>query len=270
MSGRTVVAHRAEVFVVSVSSRAGRRKIFQVKFSDRDGSIFVSFPYFKNSRGLLSIVTSPAGAVGEHQIDMKHQGKCTSHLVKYSHHSNGRAHFSQDGKILTKIKRQSVPLTSVGGHLFTVYAWGLDGFQLADKPKDSAAPTLKRVNLNFDVDQTDAVRIAGRYYILNDVPGPSSGTFGPIINTTTIDGQAAAGFLVAHARDIQPMGILLLTCYKIRRDSAVTTHSVLQFLGGFDPWARDSTRETSFLMMLYPAENYDDLRHQLGSVDFRS
>lgn len=47
-------------------------------------------------------------------------GKVTSHKVKYSHHPDGRTHFSQDGKIFTKVIKSSASFDEVDGHLFTV------------------------------------------------------------------------------------------------------------------------------------------------------
>jgi len=42
---------------------------------------------------------------------MKHTGGVrTSHLAKYAHHSDGEAHFFEDGKVKTEVRRKSVPL----------------------------------------------------------------------------------------------------------------------------------------------------------------
>jgi hypothetical protein len=112
----------------------------QVTFSKRDDSLFVGFPYFAHSSGILSPVTIEKWQHTNVKISLGHVGlgKCTSHLVKYAHHPNGKAHFSQTGKILTRIRRQSVPLKSVRGHIFTAYAQGLHDFTAANQPRDLA------------------------------------------------------------------------------------------------------------------------------------
>lgn len=63
-------------------------------------------------------------------------GKVTGHKVKYSHHPDGRVHFSQDGKIRTVIQKKSIPLSEAEGHLFTVQLQGLKDFgELSAKEK---------------------------------------------------------------------------------------------------------------------------------------
>jgi hypothetical protein len=46
--------------------------------------------------------------------------------------------------------------------------------------------------------------------------------------------------------------------------------SFLLFVGGFDTKEAmdDTSRAVSFLALSYPAENVDDLRRRLGSIDF--
>ena len=86
--------------------------------------------------------------------------------MKYAHHVGGEVHFSQDGKILTRIRRQSVPLRSNKGHIFTLLAQGLGHFEAANKAKDNAAPTKKRANLTVDLgnDSPEAIKFVGRLF----------------------------------------------------------------------------------------------------------
>jgi hypothetical protein len=44
------------------------------------------------------------------------------------------------------------------------------------------------------------------------------------------------------------------------------------FMGGFDPSSKitNSNRPTRFLAFLYPADDYDELKQRLGSVDYIS
>jgi hypothetical protein len=101
---QNVDAIRAERVVCAVRAGQLRVKAFQVVFH-KDGSFFISFPYFRHRTGILSISSIPANGLRESQVNLEHGGKVTSHLVKYSHHVDGRAHFSQDGKVFTAIKR---------------------------------------------------------------------------------------------------------------------------------------------------------------------
>ena len=68
--------------------------------------------------------------------------RITSHLVKYSHHVDGRAHFSQGGKILTAIKRQSMALDKQYGHIFSLLVQGLNA---VDPAKDELQSTKRAV-----------------------------------------------------------------------------------------------------------------------------
>src|SRR5712691_4530164 len=95
---------RSERFVISIECGERRHKVFQCQFAKRDGSVFISFPYFRHSEGLVSLASWPAGEVSS-VVSLELGGRVSSHLVKYSHHPDGRAHFSQDGKVLTVIKK---------------------------------------------------------------------------------------------------------------------------------------------------------------------
>jgi hypothetical protein len=95
----TIDRVQSSTIVLQAVAATIRRNIFQIMFL-RDGSLIVNFPYGRHSKGLLSICNIPAGQATA-QISLVQQGKCTSHKIKYTHHRDGRAHFSQDGKIST-------------------------------------------------------------------------------------------------------------------------------------------------------------------------
>jgi hypothetical protein len=76
---------RSENVVFRISKGSNVRKIFSISFSKADGSLFVNLPYFSETKGLLSIATIPAGQTAG-PVDLKPQGKCSSHNVKYAHH----------------------------------------------------------------------------------------------------------------------------------------------------------------------------------------
>ena len=83
--------------VIQANFRDSRHNILQIGFL-KDGSLVVHFPYFKHTRGLLSVVSVPQMRTAD--VSLEPGGKCTSHLVKYTHHVDGEAHFSQDKKSL--------------------------------------------------------------------------------------------------------------------------------------------------------------------------
>lgn len=64
-------------------------------------------------------------------LDLRDGGKVTSHLVKYAHHPDGEAHFSQTGKVLTQVRRRAMPLDGIEGHCFHDSGTGARGFRAA-------------------------------------------------------------------------------------------------------------------------------------------
>jgi hypothetical protein len=261
-----------------VSSRAviqavvgcSRHNIIQIGFNKRDGSLLVSFPYGKHSQGLLSIGTIPAGRATA-EVSLVERGKCASHKVKYTHHPDGRAHFSQDGKICTKITRQSVPLNSIEGHVFTVQAAGLHEFRPATRPKDLTEPTDSRVNLPFELgsELPQAIKIVGQLYdattLETRIVGGVPSIIGPSVRIDAF-GQSSA-FLVGNPCPALANMILFVTCQIMPPQKP---WSGLIFQGGFDPRSQfdDVSHSASFLALSYPIENFDDLEVCLGSVDY--
>jgi hypothetical protein len=265
---------RSDNVVVRTKQGSDVRKIFSVSFSKADGSLFVSLPYFESSKGLLSVATIPDGQI-EGTIDLKPQGKCSSHNVKYTHHIDGEVHFSQHGKILTQIRRQSVPLRSNKGHIFTILVQGLGHFKAADKPKDNAGPTKKRTNLTLDVtnEAPEAMKFVGRVFDARSIGPMLKGNFsdriGPFLSYRIEEGDLSNGFLIANPHDLSDQTVIFVTFHKIPRLDA-HREAAMTFIGGFDPAEQvvGSVRATSMLVLNYPAENFEELRNQLGSVDY--
>jgi hypothetical protein len=124
---KNVDAIRSSRIVAVINTSQLRVKAFQIIFSE-DGSFFINFPYFRHRIGLLCASALPADGKRQTDINLEQGGKVASHLVKYSHHPDGRAHFSQTGKIITAVKRQSIPLDAQNGHIFTLHIQGLAAF----------------------------------------------------------------------------------------------------------------------------------------------
>ena len=95
---------RFQSFDVTVKSSGMLRRIAKIEFS-HDGSIYVFFPGFMNTEGIVCRGRLRAGKSNQTTIDLTENGRVTSHLVKYAHHPDGEANFSQDGKVKTEVRR---------------------------------------------------------------------------------------------------------------------------------------------------------------------
>jgi hypothetical protein len=261
-----VKAFHAQQIVVTVNADQHRHKILQILFG-KDGSLYVSFPYFAHTDGILAEVTVTGLPGSTSNIDLAQTGKVASHLVKYSHHPNGEAHFSQDGKVMTMIRRQSVPLYEQRGHIFTVLIQGLRAFDAVGAGKENKI-SAKRTTLTFEI--TDrfpkAIRVIGRWYWIEDLEfDPRPSTVGPIVYTIASDGTTHNAFIVANPKDSKH--VLLLTC--IPQDAFSSKHNAMMFIGGFDtPSKVHSKKATKFLACLYPADDFEELKKKLGTIDY--
>jgi hypothetical protein len=252
--------------VVKVSEL--RAKAFQIGF-DEDGSLFIHFPYFQHRTGILSSSEIPATGERKADVNIEHAGKVTSHRVKYSHHPDGRAHFSQDGKIFTAIKRQSISLDTQNGHMFTLYIQGLHALDVAKTAKDAEAISLNRSVIDFQIEPTaEAIKFVGRWLDINKlrVSEPNV-TVGRRLTMVDPDGVRTDAILIAspHAN---VKHVLAITCVAI--PSLGPDPEVFLFHGGFDApkTMTDPTKEAGFLAFLYPLSEAANVRQRLGSVDF--
>jgi hypothetical protein len=241
-------------------------KAFQILFG-KDGSLFITFPYCRHTTGILSSSTIPASGNMTNDVNVESGGKVSSHLVKYSHHLDGRAHFSQDGKIYTAIKRQSVALATQNGHLFSLLVQGLAALEPVDPIKDLNKPPKKSV-IEFAVNASDSVKFVGSWYNVDTLRFPvPTPTIGPILNTCDPDGVTKEGCIVASPR-VNARHVLLLTCEPI--PSLGPDPEIFCFYGGFDPphIMNDLNTEAGFLTFRYPIEDEAQLRTKIGTVDY--
>jgi hypothetical protein len=241
---------RSEHIVVTIQAGALRHKVFQVFFG-RDRSLFVTFPYFKHPTGILASATIPGNGQTTSEVDLQVGGKIASHLVKYSHHPDGRAHFSQHGRVRTEIKRQSIALDRQQGHIFSLIVQGLGGFHRADDVKDVGS-TRKRTTLTFQIGsaEAEAIKFVAHWYGASD---------------SRVE-QQQNGFLVASPYD-NARHVLFLTCYLVPRLGPVP--EMMLFYGGLAAREvmNDTTKDAGFLAFLYPASNAEDLAKSLGRID---
>jgi hypothetical protein len=147
-------AIRSERVVYTLTAGDLRVKAFQVVFSD-DGSLYIAFPYFRHRTGILCASHIPATGTRESQVNLEYGGKVTSHLVKYSHHASCETLFSQTGKMITAIRRQSIALDKQHGHLFSLLVQGLKALDPAHPVKD-AITSAKRAIIDFALETPEA------------------------------------------------------------------------------------------------------------------
>jgi len=198
--------------------------------------------------------------------------------VKYAHHVDGEAHFSQDGKVITAVRKKSVPLSEANGHLFTVQLQGIEDFKRS-VPRDDLEPSAKRTVIEFGfVDSSPrAVKIVGYWYtgqqLLRNNPGPrTTPVCGPRVTSETPLGKQTNGFLLAPAHGTPAADqVLLLTCEEVPQLTP-EQRSLLLFVGGFDTReaVMNSSEDTTALFLLYEnrASSFEELTQLLGSIDW--
>ena len=264
---------RAERFIIITKSNSIKHKLFQIIFNKK-GCLFINFPYYKNSKGIVSIVKFPANIHGPTDLSLEPDGKVTSHLVKYTHHIDGEAHFSQTGKVKTEIRKKAIPLHEIEGHIFTIMLQGVECF---DKVKQRNNRKLNYVTLSLDLKSTDpdAIKIVGQLYSHNELinkfsPKTRASEIGPKADInrsgTNYKGILLSSPLTNPSKD----KILLLTSEPIPRIDE-SEDSALTFIGGFDPHStvEDLKISTSFLALSYPltTQDFEKLKDRLGSID---
>lgn len=149
----------AEKAVFVVGQFESHHQILQVVFSRKDGSIFLSTPYFGSGSGVVCSASVPLKP--PYTISLDDGGKVTSHLVKLSHHPDGRVHFSQSGKVRTEIRRQAFPLADSIGQVFALHVYHPTAFA----PIEFAKQKLDRVYLRtvFKQRLPEAIMIVGEW-----------------------------------------------------------------------------------------------------------
>jgi hypothetical protein len=268
MDSVKVEAFRSARIIVTIQVGSQRYKALQLFFG-RDRSLFVNFAYFKHRAGIVAAATIPGNRQTSSQVNLKVGGRIASHLLKYSHHPDGRAHFSQDGKVRTEIKRQSVALDKQWGHIFTVMIQGLEGFDKVDSSKDTGC-SPKRTALTFQLGELgpEAIKLVGRWFDVAALKlgGQTQSTIGPLLAAQDPVGKRQNGFLVASPYD-NARHVLFITCESISRVSPES--ELLLFYGGFAAPAimNDTAQEAGFLAFMYPAVDAEELKKTIGTID---
>jgi hypothetical protein len=260
----------AERYIVSVKAGNDAYKIFQIIFNKKDGSLHLNFPYFIHKEGILSELSFPAHGGASVDLSFLPGGKVTTHRVKYSHHVSGEALFSQDGKIYSKIRKQSVSLRNQIGHIFTIQVGRIQSFEKASV-KDQVS-TNSRTVLTFETDEVPrAAKFVGMWYSTRLLKK----------NFRGVKNDKTKGMLLSPNGTLRE-GLLLVTPYLDNGDKFALViygevspskdeKEFLTFMGGFDApeTVYDHTKETKVLSLMYPAFDAEKLAKQIGSIDLK-
>jgi len=215
-------------------------QLFSITFA-RDG-IFVNFPYHPDAPGAACRApVEPTGAVAVNLDAVT----STTHRVKYTHHVDGRAHFSQDGKIYTRIINQARRLDEDIPHMFTMNLQGLERFAPLAKVKTRYTPS------RFTLDgyrKHPRLQITGRWFAQ-----PSD-----LVDTMTnpvdleVDGvRLSDGLALAAPTGLSLADGVLVMNGSLEDGLAVTADSFLLFMGGLSPGLGHGTAG-SLVMLTYP------------------
>lgn len=270
---RIIPILKSKRFLVTVKYNERRSKIFQIYFTS-DGSLYVDFPYFENSYGIASELSLSPFDQYPKELSLKQNWKITSHLVKYAHHPDWEAHFSQDGKVRTEIRKKSVPLVNQEGHLFTLMVQWINAFEEVVKQRDMNS-SIERKILCYDTsvskeDLLEGIKFIGwwypRKYISPDFKMPWGTEGNPIVQIKMED-RYLTGFLLSSPYWEE---YLLFLSFEQIPLLEKTWIPCLSFIWWFDApeIAHDHSKTTSMLALSYPRENSDELKEQIESMDF--
>lgn len=243
-------------------------QICQVQLA-RSGAVFVQVPYFRGSGGLVARFSSRVAAGQTATLRFGELGKTTSHPVKYSHPPDGNAHFSQDGKVLSEVRKESLRLDSDSGHLFELHAFGLAGFTELAPGKERAG----RLYLPFGVKEpVGGVAVVGewlrrsRLVQLAEQRGEPLGPLADIPRRR--DGELFRACLIGRPNVKGEQEYLLGLSVTPLAQLPSLSEPVLLFLGGWDRKASPNGA-TEFLAFTYPCENIEEFARRLGTIDYQ-
>lgn len=265
--------YSADRYVIAVEISGEKYKVFQIGFSPSDASLLVNFPYLKGCSGRLGVVKLRADQGSLEQLNVGSDFPVTSHLVKYSHHPSGQAHFSLTGKVKTSIKKQSVPLHAVSGHIFTATFQGLQFFNRLESDKRA---TQKRgiVPFAFDEKQLPSIKFVCHIYSEEELgKRVSHHQRTPWTLTHLPNGEKCLGIPLATPIHMNGQRRFLFLAAQATEPSLTGLVKGISFMAGFD---QESTvfnhkLETEFLLMLiHEAINFDELSRKFGTIDLQS
>jgi hypothetical protein len=186
--------------------------------------------------------------------------------VKLSHHPDGKVHFSQDGKIISKVGRRGFSLRDSIGLVFQLHSYHPSAFSRLMKAKAGRAylPFLCRPTL------PKAITIEAQWRRRSDVEaniepqGRRAGPLNEIIHRKS--GARSQVFFVGQPQGFPLRDHVLLVSVEPTRELPNITDPTMILVGGFDPH-EGTSRQEGLLSWMYPHHPSDALRTQLGTVD---
>ncbi len=249
---------RASEYLVSVGTGAESLKVLLISFG-ADGSLYVQFPYFMTSEGALRHLEFNGERPFPRSVHLAENGAATKHLVKYTHHVDGEAHFSQSGKVFTKVRRKSFRLDGPIGHVFQLAAFHPEqGFQRLNQ----SMLKVRRPSLEFTFPtMPKGVTIVGDWQRIASLEAWARGqslVAGPVLSVGDRKSRKTTDWMLlgARLRHGQPSHVLVLKAMASGVPEGVDDPTVV-FIGGWDMHEVASPTErvehSGALLCSYPA-----------------
>jgi hypothetical protein len=256
--------------LICAESLGGCRQLCQLTVNPKTGAIYAQFTYFSGKRGVVLKARCPIDEHGKSRIEFSDRGLVSSALVKYSHPPDGRAHFSQDGQVETKVWADAMPLNGPQGHLFEIHAYDLTAFE----PLWAGKERKSRVYLPFaTVDSPRAALVVVEWRRkdgLEEFAKSRGKVLGPIDEVPRLrDGQMFTGALWAPPAECPLQDHVLLVAVHIIDYKDVIKDPMLLLLGGWThpPQSLRAGTTAEFLAFKYPVADDAEFARHLGTID---
>lgn len=280
-SGTGFVYSPLFIIAANKSEGAAQHKLFQIQlFSAVNPRLVVNFPYtpFGSGIAMRTYWDPDSETPNTHSWLDPQSSRTTTQLPKYSHHQDGRAHFSQDGKVYTMIKRQACPIRDINGHAFTMHIQGIEHFPTMDASDEKKLRKGKRGIILFTAGRGaprmlslyGSVYQRDFYWAMKRRQGVMGIPHGDYTRYIYPDGrQEIVSVLTDHLDHLDRPNSLLLELRLSTHTIPDTTTDTLLFVGGFDN--RDLTKlldAPGYLALRFPATPDDRDLSLIPSMDF--
>jgi hypothetical protein len=255
------------------------KKLATVQWEDGPNGLgcFLHLPYFAYDKGLLGKYQLAGQGGTKGQIRLEEKGTTTRQRVKYAHHGDGEAHFSQTGKVFTRVRVRTRPLADYEGHLFT-----LTFSNLAALASEGASTKQKQGRVSAQVDWArDSVpqnQIGGevvafwtqldRFGMRPDSAFPA-GYSGPV--RWAWEGQEYRGVVLRPPAKLRSATHGMAIGFRPHYAEKPADRSLMLFVGGFNDVgeATDPSAVLNFLALLHADRDtdFDEVERRLGSID---
>src|SRR5450432_4000472 len=258
--------------VVTVGSYETNVELCAVVFG-KDGSIYVTVGAYPGGSGIVANTPLIAREDGGATISLREGGFTTRHLVKFSHHPDGEAHFSQNGKVRTLVRRVSFPLASSKRYLFHVRLYNVREFRAFDPARRRRGRIYVRKIYPESI--PFAISVDAEWHLLTEVEAWTRdamiGPWGTVVNKDEEAGAEKSYCLIRPPRN-NPYAnhLLLLRCETALEVPEISAPAFI-LIGGLDAprAAKDGAPAagTGCLACMYPVSDIAGLETALGSID---